>query len=120
MDKFWVVTLFHLQLSLEERAIIEQLAVEQFNTLGIEEFSLQEFEVDELLGERSYSGGDLPETVIDEVEERVLNKPNNYRYFFGSDDEASQFLAQVKKDFLCEAQVEECQTQDWNAEWKKH
>ena len=32
----------------------------QFNIAGIEEFSMEESEVDSLLGERSYSGGDVP------------------------------------------------------------
>lgn len=120
MDKFWVVTLFHLQPSQAEWQGIEQNAIEEFGTLGIEEFSLDEPQVDELLGERSYSGGDLPQEVLDEVEEKVLSNPNNYRFFFSDAGDAEAFRAKVQTLILCESQIEECESEDWNAEWKKH
>jgi ribosomal protein L11 methyltransferase len=120
MEKFWVVTLFHFQPTDNDRGILESVAVEQFQTLGIEEFSLTEAEVDAILGERSYSGGDLPETVIDEVEATVLGRPGNYRFFFDNAKNANEFKAHCQKEILAEVQVEEHESQDWNAEWKKH
>ena len=120
MEKFWVVTLFHFQPTENDREILEGIAVEQFQTLGIEEFSLSEAEVDAILGERSYSGGDLPETVIDEVESTVLGRPANYRFFFDNAKSANEFKAHCQKVILAEVQVEEHESQDWNAEWKKH
>lgn len=120
MDKFWVVTLFHLQPSQMEWSSIEQNAIEEFGALGIEEFSLNEEQVDEILGERSYSGGDLPQEVLDEVEHEVLSHPANYRFFFSSVDDASGFISKIKTLILCESQLEECEGEDWNAEWKKH
>jgi ribosomal protein L11 methyltransferase len=120
MDKFWIVTLFHFQPTENERNDLESIAVEEFHTLGIEEFSLNEAEVDALLGERAYSGGDIPETVIDEVESRVLGRPANYRFFFGSNEDAEQFKSHCQKKILAEVQIEEQEQQDWNAEWKKH
>ncbi len=120
MDKFWVVTLFHFQPTENERGILESTAVDEFNTLGIEEFSLTEAEVDAILGERSYSGGDLPETVIDEVESTVLGRPANYRFFFDNAKSAEEFKAHCQKEILAEVQLEQHESQDWNAEWKKH
>lgn len=120
MDSFWIVTLFHFQPSAAEWSSVESLAFNDHEALGIEEFSLNEPEVDALLGERSYSGGDLPQDVIDEVEDRVLKGPNNYRFFFDHPEKAEQFLNKVKVGFLCESQLEEHQSEDWNAEWKKH
>lgn len=120
MDKFWVVTLFHFQPTENERGILESIAVDQFNTLGIEEFSLSEAEVDAILGERAYSGGDIPETVLDEVETTVLGRPANYRFFFATADDADKFKNHCTKQVLAEVQVEEHEQQDWNAEWKKH
>lgn len=120
MDTFWVVTLFHFQPSQAEREALEALAVDDFEVLGIEEYSLSEPEVDALLGDRSYSGGDLPDEVIDEVEERVLGTPQNYRFFFSSLDSAEGFYNKVKTEHLCESQLEEKESQDWNLEWKKH
>lgn len=120
MDTFYVVTLFHYQPSRGEWVSLESHAVNEFETIGIEEFSLNEPEVDELLGERSYSGGDLPQEVLDEVEDRVLKGPVNYRFFFQEKEKASLFLNFVKTECLCESQLEEKKSEDWNAEWKKH
>ncbi len=120
MDKFWIVTLFHFQPPENERVFLETEAIEKYSALGVEEFSLTEAEVDEILGARAYSGGDIPETVIDEVEDTVLGRPANYRIFFDNADKAEEFLAFCKKQILAEVQLEEQATQDWNAEWKKH
>lgn len=120
MDKFWVLTLFHFQPDAATRAEIETIAMSQFNALGIEEFALDEPAVDALLGERSYSGGDLPESVLDEVESRVLGVAANYRFFFGTKEEAQGFEEVCRKKVLAEIQVEEHLSEDWNAEWKKH
>lgn len=120
MDHFWVVTLFHFQPSREQWLHLEARAVEEYQTIGIEEYSLSEAEVDDLLGERSYSGGDLPLAVLDEVEETLSLRPGNYRFFFQDEDGATQFFESLKKDHLCEVQLERKVVQDWNAEWKKH
>jgi ribosomal protein L11 methyltransferase len=120
MDNFWIVTLFHFQPSAEELALVEELALGEYGSLGIEEFSLSEAEVDEILGQRSYSGGDLPQEVLDEVEGKVLNGPVNFRFFFSEEENARGFYTQASKQYLCEAQIEEQKSEDWNAEWKKH
>lgn len=120
MDNFWIVTLFHFQPSREDLHVVEDIALTDFGAMGIEEFSLSEAEVDNILGERSYSGGDLPQEVLDEVEEKVLNGPVNFRFFFSNEIEAKSFLDCVSKQFLCEAQIETQKSEDWNAEWKKH
>ena len=120
MDAFWIVTLFHYQPSDNERFRVEELALNDFEALGIEEFSLSEPEVDALLGERSYSGGDLPQEVLDEVEMKVLGGPINYRFFFSDVENAQNFLKTIRTEILCESQIEKHESQDWNAEWKKH
>jgi ribosomal protein L11 methyltransferase len=120
MDKFWIVTLFHFQPTENERTYIQTLAVDQFNAMGIEEFSLNEAEVDEILGERAYSGGDIPEMVIEEVENTVLGRPANYRFFFNTAQNAIAFKNLCQTQVLAEVQLEEQASQDWNAEWKKH
>lgn len=120
MDKFWVVTLFHLQPSNEEVEAIETKAIHEFGAMGVEEYAMNEAEVDALLGERSYSGGDLPLEVLDEVERHISGKPGNYRFFFNDPQKATAFKDEVSRDYLCESQLEECPEEDWNAEWKKH
>jgi ribosomal protein L11 methyltransferase len=120
MDNFWVVTLFHLQPSNEELEAIETKAMHGFGAMGVEEYAMNEAEVDALLGERSYSGGDLPLEVLDEVERYISGKPGNYRFFFNNPKEATAFKEEISRDYLCESQIEECPEEDWNAEWKKH
>ncbi len=120
MQKFWIVNLFHIQPSPELWAEIQDQATHSFESLGIEEFSMNEAEVDAILGERSYSGGDLPQEVLDEVEEKVLGRPATYRFFFGEKNHAEGFSREMKKIVLGEITTEECENQDWNAEWKKH
>jgi ribosomal protein L11 methyltransferase len=120
MDVFWVVTLFQYHPGQREREALEALSVGQYDCSGIEEFSLSEPEVDEILGDRSYSGGDLPEEVLSEVEDVVLARPLSYRFFFNSKNSAELFLSYVRTNCLCESQLEELISQDWNAEWKKH
>jgi ribosomal protein L11 methyltransferase len=120
MDKFWIVTLFNFQPSREELTLIETEAIEDYKALGVEEFVLDEPEVDRLLGERSYSGGDLPQEVLDEVEEAMMGKPSHYRFFFDQKENAENFFKTLKGQALAESQIEECKTEDWNAEWKKH
>lgn len=120
MDKFWVVSLFHLQPSADEWSQLEQLGLQDFNAMGIEEFSMDESQVDALLGDRSYSGGDLPQEILDEVQASMLKRPGTYRFFFDDEDNAGKFHHALKKLALCESQLEEQQMTDWNTEWKKH
>jgi ribosomal protein L11 methyltransferase len=120
MDIFWVVTLFGFHPDSEGRGELEMEAMEKFSALGIEEFSLSEAEVDDILGERSYSGGDLPQEVIDEVEAKVLSRPTNLRFFFDDEIAANKFYTRCHTHLLAEVQIEKQPVQDWNAEWKKH
>lgn len=120
MDVFWLVTLFHFRPTSTQWSLVEDHAINNFEAMGIEEFALNEGEVDEILGQRSYSGGDLPIEVLNEVEDRVLNNPINYRFFFSSELNAQHFQQFLQSQFLCETQIEKKETEDWNAEWKKH
>jgi ribosomal protein L11 methyltransferase len=105
-------------------AQINDIALESFHVDGIEEFSIDEAEVDEILGERAYSGGDVPEEVIDEVEvETKANNQISYKYYFFNGDiqraeQFSNFLKENHKDV--KVQLEHEQFSDWNEEWKKH
>jgi ribosomal protein L11 methyltransferase len=120
MDHFWVVTIFHFQPSSEQWLHIKARAVNDLKSLGIEEYSLSESEVDEILGSRSYSGGDLSLEVLDEVENTLSRRPGSFRFFFDREETAEKFYRFIKNDYLCEAQLEKKTSQDWNAEWKKY
>lgn len=103
---------------------INAYALEDFGCDGVEEFSLEEARVDEILGERAYSGGDIPESLIDEVQAATIDQDSfTYKYFFYQNDfevNSSEFVFFIKENYpelpLYTAQKD---FEDWNAEWKK-
>ncbi len=122
--KFNFVLLGYNRNSVELAPVINAYAVEDFECDGIEEFSLEEARVDEILGERAYSGGDVPESLIDEVQAATIDQDNfTYKYFFYEGDfeaNSAEFVFFIKENYpelsLFTAQKN---FEDWNAEWKK-
>lgn len=124
IKKFTIVEVdFEKAPNLQEEVKYE--AVEEYSCDGIEEFSLDEPQVDELLGERAYSGGDVPESVISEVEERANEETNNFKfkfYFFNDNhaESAKNFSLYLSSFEELAHSVQSLDYQDWNDEWKKH
>ncbi len=122
--KFNFVLVQYSRENIELADAINAYAVEDFGCDGVEEFSLEEARVDEILGERAYSGGDIPESLIDEVQAATINQESiTYKYFFYQDnfeENASEFVFFLKENYselpLFTAQKN---FEDWNAEWKK-
>ncbi len=103
---------------------INSYALEDFGCDGVEEFSLEEARVDEILGERAYSGGDIPESLIDEVQAATVDQDSfTYKYFFYQNNfelNSSDFVFFIKENYP-ELPLFATQKnfEDWNAEWKK-
>lgn len=103
---------------------INSYALEDFGCDGVEEFALEESRVDEILGDRAYSGGDIPESLIDEVQTATITQDSiTFKYFFYQDDyeiNTSDFIAFIKENYtqLLFFTSQE-NFKDWNAEWKK-
>ncbi|MBY0416292.1 MAG: 50S ribosomal protein L11 methyltransferase [Bdellovibrionales bacterium] len=122
--KFTFVLLGFDRNTVLDAPLVNAYAVEDFGCDGVEEFSLEEARVDEILGERAYSGGDIPETLIDEVQAATLDQDSfTYKYFFyeeNFEDNAAEFVFFIKENYphlsLYTAQKN---FEDWNAEWKK-
>jgi ribosomal protein L11 methyltransferase len=95
-------------------------AIDHCHSLGVEEFSLEENQVDEFLGERAYSGGDLPLSVLDEVDLKNQKMDQRIFKFFFQDPEGLHeiFLNKISTLGL-KGVVEECEEKDWDVEWKK-
>lgn len=121
MSSYHQVTVFNLT-DAHRAHSLKQLAMEQFSCTGIEEYSLDEPAVDALLGERSYSGGDLPIELLGEVDSIMHSRGFHYKFYFVEQDLplAQSFLRIINQEYLCEAQLDTRDEQDWNAEWKKH
>lgn len=122
--KFNFVLLGYTRETVEWAPSINAYAAEDFKCDGVEEFSLEEARVDEILGERAYSGGDIPESLIDEVQAATVDQDNfTYKYFFYEGDyetNSAEFVFFIKENYpeisLYTAQKN---FEDWNAEWKK-
>lgn len=119
---FYIVTLFNTQLDLSGVEDLQSRGIHDYDAQGVEEYSLEEAEVDAILGDRSYSGGDLPDELIEEVDLLMKSKPQHLRFYFEGEQEtnALNFLSFVKENILCEVDFVKAPVQDWNAEWKKH
>lgn len=104
--------------------LLHSYALDDFGCDGIEEFSLEEARVDEILGERAYSGGDVPESLIDEVQAATEAQEScTYKYFFyqGDFEHNSAAFEMFIKDNYPQVSTYAAQKdfEDWNAEWKK-
>lgn len=125
MEKYYIVTIKQ-KISVSMEDIVKEVALSQFTSTGIEEFNLEEILVDDILGERSYSGGDIPQEVIDEVESVVKNQIENdsevqsLKFYFEKDTNASSFQAWLKDEYQIDSILKEENQKDWNNEWRKH
>ena len=103
---------------------INAYALEDFHCDGVEEFSLEESRVDEILGDRAYSGGDIPESLIDEVQAATIDQNEfTYKYFFYQGDyekNASEFVFFLKENYPeLPLYTTQKNFEDWNAEWRR-
>jgi ribosomal protein L11 methyltransferase len=100
---------------------IKLVAFHEFSCLGINEFNLDETQVDEILGSKSYCGGDVTIDVIDKVDHAQDPKKDLKFYFESTDSNADLFKEYLKKNISnIEVNISIEQEQDWNAQWKKH
>lgn len=98
---------------------IDDSAHREFSCQGIEEFSMDEPEVDAMLGERSYSGGDVPESVIDEVDYNKTGYKHSKKFYFANEEAAKKFQSFLKETHGVESQLKSEEAKDWNEEWRK-
>lgn len=110
--------------SIKEKDDISTQAIEEFKADGVEEYSLEEANVDNILGERAYSGGDVPETVIDEVNEESTDYDSRLKVFFygeNYEERARKYFEFIKNDpRYSNATCEELEWEDWNEKWREH
>ena len=115
-NHFFVVTIGAPQIPIRE--LIER-ATSLFNCSGIEEFSLDEPMVDEILGDRAYSGGDLPLAVLDEVDEACSK---SYKFYFDKQNcekDVEEFQNYLASQGVTVSKVERKKVEDWNEKWRE-
>lgn len=86
---------------------------------GLEEYAIDEAEVDRLLGEKAFSGGDVDEATVALIEAQL--EANRFRLYFHGDNartRAAQALSEAKNENV-EAILTEHDEQDWNEKWRQ-
>lgn len=121
-QKYKVITLFLKDITSKDE--ISNLAISQFHADGVEEYSLEEKNVDDILGDRAYSGGDIPESVIDEVNLKSGDYDNALKIFFYTEnylEKAANFVSMIFNNINDYNLIEEeLEWKDWNDEWRNH
>jgi len=104
----------------EELSSISELAMSDFACLGVEEYSLEEAEVDGILGERSYGGGNPEPEAFRDVEQYSRSDKGSVKFYF-SGEEASHFQEYLRAYYPdLEIVVSTHATEDWNQSWRKN
>lgn len=105
---------------LESHEQFDSTAMSEFHSTGIEDFSLDEPTVDKILGEKSYSGADIPRSEIINVEKVYRSQNSIKKYYFGSRKDATNFISFLNSANIRGAHLLEQPEKDWNEEWKKN
>ena len=115
---------YYIELDIQDEQLlsaIEREAFEKFHCAGTQDFTLEESEVDRILGERSYSGGDLPIEILEEVE-AVLKAEGKTKktLFFESEKDVQLFNEFLRGwNLLSFAKTEQREIKDWDEKWKE-
>lgn len=119
---YTIFSVIYPDLSFHWECKIGEIAIKKFSCLGVEEYQYTEEEVDALLGERSYSGGDLPPEVYEEIEgESFKKKSPIVNFYFATEEIAQDFenwisVLSLPIDFKKTSE----KVEDWDVFWRKH
>lgn len=121
MSNYFIIEIEKQLFSNNDLEAMENMAMEFYDCEGVEEYSMEEEEVDSALGEKAYCGGELPASVIETIES-VSKNVGNVKFYFSKEEDANKFLKWIKKhiqdsDHLF---VKKQDDEDWNEEWRKH
>jgi ribosomal protein L11 methyltransferase len=107
---------------------IDQLMLQELGCDGIEDLSLSESELNDLLGKEAVTGGPLPLEVLNVLEDytnKMENKSSTY-YFYGENchglaEDAKQQLQQAfQAKGIMNIDLKVCQEESWLEKWKEH
>ena len=111
-DNFYKVILKKSKTQSLETALFEFVGF-----LGVEEAILDESEIDEIIGEKAYCGGEIEESEISKLERSYLNNETLCCYFDSSTDLKKLEVFLDKKNYRYIIQKHD--QEDWNENWKK-
>jgi ribosomal protein L11 methyltransferase len=99
---------------------IVQKSFEEYKSIGVEDLNLDEASVDELLGDRSYCGGLIPEEIYTELDTKNQTV-NTKTFYFDDHSSAIGFLQLLIDHYSLNPTMDSCVTNndEWLNEWKK-
>ncbi|MCP4913826.1 MAG: methyltransferase [Oligoflexia bacterium] len=110
---------FHIKVNLKEalKESVVDYSYAECGCEGVQHYSIDEAQVDDILGERAFSAGDVTEDIVDEITMASENELTSF--FFLSEENVNKFKKYLseKKIELVSEDVEE--VKDWNENWKK-
>lgn len=123
-----LVIKFNPLISIDLKNIIDRVMLEQLDCDGIEELSLSEQELNQLLGKEAVTGGPLPQKVLESLEKYAENRAEKSctYYFYGDQcfdvsENAKDYLIQnYGTDEIEAITINKCQEESWLEKWKEH
>src|SRR5688572_29658277 len=118
-----LVVNFNDQFTLADKTSLDQKMLQDLGCSGIQDFALDESELNVLLGDKAVTGGPLPADVLEDVEKYCQDQTHKKSTYFFEGPEA-QDLAIVAKDFVIShylksavCQLNQCQEESWLEKW---
>lgn len=123
-----LVIQFNSAITDQVKNTIDQLMLETLDCDGIEDLSLSEDELNELLGKEAVTGGPLPVEVLDLLDQYANNRTQKTcsYYFYGDksfelSENAKNYLMQTFNTDQIEAiTITTCKEEPWLEKWKEH
>ena len=103
------------KLSQGDRDKLIKIAFEQFGCLGQCFFDFNEGQIEEILGEKSLSGGKIADEILDELEEKAYSFQKEIKLYFPS-EEGGAFFKKFQKKF--NMKIKKLENQDWGRAWQ--
>jgi ribosomal protein L11 methyltransferase len=110
----------------EDRQQLSQLMMGFWGCEGIQEYALEEKELDSLLGSKAVTGGPLPHEVLSEVEDFCGNSREQVVIYYFSGDESlerAQYAQTKTKELfplLENVEIQSMVSHDWLTKWKEY
>ncbi len=113
--------LFIIEVDLKDTPVspeeLDTIAYNQFGCEGRLDYDLNEETVDEILGRDAYCGGDIPESVLERIEENQT-EASTVKYFWQEEELAQSFLKYCGEQKI-KAQSSKQKQEDWNQTWRE-
>jgi ribosomal protein L11 methyltransferase len=129
MNSYYVINLNSSNNSNITDELIEKINYQAFNMCncdGVEDYSLNELEVDSILEEEAYCGGNIPDNLIEKINCYKKESLMNFKFYFNKEtayEDSNDFLDYLLVNLnpnLFNITIKKEFNQNWNKEWQSH